>query len=68
MDKNYNLSLIHIYSWGKKEVKDWGFVRDKSGNIVIDESHPNWWQDKKKDVYKRQQQICDFLNGIGPGF
>ena len=35
------------HSWGKKEVKDWGFVRDKSGNIVIDESHPNWWQDKK---------------------
>ena len=32
---------------GKKEVKDWDFVRDKSGNIVIDESHPNWWQDKK---------------------
>ena len=35
------------HSWGKKEVKDWDFVRDKSGNIVIDESHPNWWQDKK---------------------
>ena len=35
------------HSWGKKEVKDWGFVRDKSGNIVIDESHPDWWQDKK---------------------
>ena len=34
-------------SWGKKEVKDWDFVRDKNGNIVIDESHPNWWQDKK---------------------
>ena len=46
------------HSWGKKEVKDWDFVRDKSGNIVIDESHPNWWQDKKnpdrQDVYKRQ--------------
>ena len=27
------------HSWGKKEVKDWDFVRDKSGNIVIDESH-----------------------------
>ena len=35
------------HSWGKKEVKDWDFVRDKSGNVVIDESHPNWWQDKK---------------------
>ena len=35
------------HSWGKKEVKDWDFVRDKSGNIVIDESHPDWWQDKK---------------------
>ena len=31
------------HSWGKKEVKDWDFVRDKNGNIVIDESHPNWW-------------------------
>ena len=35
------------HSWGNKEVKDWDFVRDKNGNIVIDESHPNWWQDKK---------------------
>ena len=35
------------HSWGKKEVKDWDFVRDKSGNIVIDESHPNWWQDSR---------------------
>ena len=35
------------HSWGKKEVKDWDFDRDKKGNIVIDESHPNWWQDKK---------------------
>ena len=35
------------HSWGKKEVKDWDFLRDKNGNIVIDESHPNWWQDKK---------------------
>lgn len=35
------------HSWGNKEIKDWEFVRDKNGNIVIDESHPNWWQDKK---------------------
>ena len=26
------------HSWGKKEVKDWDFLRDKNGNIVIDES------------------------------
>ena len=23
------------------------FVRDENGNIVVDESHPDWWQDKK---------------------
>ena len=34
-------------SWGNKEVKDWAFVRDADGNIVIDKEHPNWWQDKK---------------------
>lgn len=36
------------YTWGNKEVKDWEFVRDKEGNVVIDKLHPNWWQDKKK--------------------
>jgi len=25
----------------------WDFVRDTDGNIVVDESHPDWWQDKK---------------------
>ena len=35
------------HSWGNKEVKDWEFVRDTDGNIVVDESHPDWWQDKK---------------------
>lgn len=35
------------YTWGDKEVKDWEFVRDKEGNVVIDKLHPNWWQDKK---------------------
>ena len=35
------------HSWGNKEVKDWDFVRDTDGNIVVDESHPDWWQDKK---------------------
>ena len=35
------------HSWGNKEVKDWEFVRDSDGNIVVDESHPDWWQDKK---------------------
>ena len=36
------------HSWGNKEVKDWEFVRDTDGNIVVDESHPDWWQDKKE--------------------
>ena len=35
------------HTWGNKEVKDWEFVRDTDGNIVVDESHPDWWQDKK---------------------
>ena len=35
------------HSWGNKEVKDWDFVRDNDGNIVVDESHSDWWQDKK---------------------
>ena len=35
------------HSWGNKEIKDWEFVRDTDGNIVVDESHPDWWQDKK---------------------
>ena len=35
------------HSWGNKEVKDWEFVRDTDGNIVVDESHSDWWQDKK---------------------
>ena len=35
------------HTWGNKEVKDWAFVRNKDGNIVIDETHPDWWQDKK---------------------
>ena len=29
------------HSWGSKEVKDWDFVRDTDGNIVVDESHPD---------------------------
>ena len=36
------------HTWGNKEIKDWAFVRDKDGNIVMDETHPDWWQDKKK--------------------
>lgn len=27
------------HSWGNKEVKDWEFVRDTDGNIVVDEAH-----------------------------
>ena len=38
---------IRDSSWGNKEIKDWEFVRDENGNIVVDESHPDWWQDKK---------------------
>ena len=32
------------HSWGSKEVKDWDFVRDTDGNIVVDESHPDWYE------------------------
>ena len=39
------------HSWGNKEVKDWDFVRDTDGNIVVDESHPDWWQDKNCLLY-----------------
>lgn len=39
--------FMENHTWGNKEVKDWAFVRDGNGNIVIDESHPDWWQDKK---------------------
>lgn len=35
------------HTWGNKEIKNWAFVRDEAGNIVIDETHPNWWRDKK---------------------
>ena len=35
------------HSWGNKEIKDWEFVRDENGNIVVDESHPDCWQHKK---------------------
>ena len=35
------------HTWGNKEIKDWAFVRNKDGNIVMDETHPDWWQDKK---------------------
>ena len=35
------------HTWDNKEIKDWAFVRDKDGNIVIDATHPDWWQDKK---------------------
>lgn len=35
------------HTWGNKEIKDWAFVQDKDGNIVMDETHPDWWQDKR---------------------
>ena len=35
------------HTWGNKEVKEWAFVRDGNGDIVMDESHPDWWQDKR---------------------
>ena len=34
-------------SWGNKETKDWDFERDSFGQVIINPSHPNWWQDKK---------------------
>lgn len=34
------------HSWGNKEVKDWDFERDSSGQIIINPCHHNWWQDK----------------------
>ena len=56
-DKNDGNPHVHLlvtmrpfnpdHSWGNKEVKDWDFVRDTEENIVVDESHPDWWQDKK---------------------
>ena len=56
-DKGDGNSHVHLlvtmrsfnpdHSWGNKEVKDWDFVRDENGNIVVDESHSDWWQDKK---------------------
>ena len=56
-DKNDGNPHVHLlvtmrpfnpdHSWGNKEAKDWDFVRDTDGNIVVDESHPDWWQDKK---------------------
>ena len=56
-DKNDGNPHVHLlvtmrpfnpdHSWGSKEVKEWDFVRDTDGNIVVDESHPDWWQDKK---------------------
>ena len=33
---------------GQQRSQDWDFVRDTDGNIVVDESHLDWWQDKKK--------------------
>lgn len=35
------------HDWGSKEVKDWEFVKDTKGEVVIDPTHPHWWQDKK---------------------
>ena len=49
----------------KKEVKDWDFVRDENGNIVVDESHSDWWQDKKNpDRHGIRIPVLD-ENGIG---
>ena len=51
-DKNDGNPHVHLlvtmrpfnpdHSWGNKEAKDWDFVRDTDGNIVVDESHPDW--------------------------
>lgn len=48
------------HTWGKKEGKDWAFVRDKNGEIVIDTTNPNWWQDKKNpDRYGIRIPVLD---------
>ncbi len=56
-DKTHGNPHVHLlltmrpfnkdHSWGNKEVKNWDFERDSSGQIIINPSHPNWWQDKK---------------------
>lgn len=40
------------HTWGNKETKDWEFVRDTKGDVVIDLSHQNWWQDKKNPSHQ----------------
>lgn len=36
-----NMMFLHIkYNQETKAVKDWEFVRDKDGNIVMGETHP----------------------------
>ena len=69
-DKNDGNPHVHLlvtmrpfnpdHSWGSKEVKEWDFVRDTDGNIVVDESHPDWWQDKKNpDRYGIRIPVLD---------
>ena len=51
------------HTWGNKEIKDWAFVRDEVGDIVIDETHPNWWQDKK--IPERHGIRIPVLDAVG---
>lgn len=45
---------------GQQRSQGLGFVRDTDGNIVVDESHPDWWQDKKNpDRYGIRIPVLD---------
>ena len=56
-DKGDNNPHVHLlltmrpfevnHTWGNKEMKEWDFLRDTDGTIIIDKDDPNWWQDKK---------------------
>ena len=39
------------HTWGNKEIKDWAFVRDEAGNIVMDETHPD---SRNRKQWKRE--------------
>ena len=56
------------HSWGNKEVKDWEFVRDTDGNIVVDESHPDWWQDKTMPLERIELTACKNTDSMAYAF
>jgi hypothetical protein len=51
------------FKWGNKETKDWEFIKDTGGEILIDASHPNWWQDKRDPL--RQGIRIPILDNMG---